>query len=104
MLCVPGQRNGGRTQHRLQYLSAFGTDRRFALDSRLVPMLTARHGYGPICGKLPARGQCGSGRAVRGRARAGHRNYDVEPAFEGICGASPCSPALSSAAAAAPLR
>ena len=84
MLCVPGQRNGGRTQHRLQYLSAFGTDRRFALDSRLVPMLT--------------------GRAVRGRARAGNRNYDAEPAFEGICGASPCSPALSSAAAAAPLR
>lgn len=35
MPCVPGQRNGGRAQHRLQYLSAFGPDRRFALASRL---------------------------------------------------------------------
>jgi hypothetical protein len=35
MPCQPGQRNGGRAQHRLQYLSAFGPDRRFALDSRL---------------------------------------------------------------------
>ena len=33
---MPRRRNGGRTQHRLQYLSAFGPDRRFALDSKLI--------------------------------------------------------------------
>jgi hypothetical protein len=48
MPCVPGQRNGGRAQHRLQYLSAFGPDRRFALDSRLgavVPVRKPRRAY-----------------------------------------------------------
>jgi hypothetical protein len=51
MPCDAMPRNGGRTQHRLQYLSAFGPDRRFALDSRLG----GADGYGSwlrrLCGK-----------------------------------------------------
>jgi hypothetical protein len=51
MPCVPGQQNGGRAQHRLQYLSAFGADRRFALDSRLGAAAPARNPGTRLCGK-----------------------------------------------------
>ncbi len=90
MPCTPGHQNGGRTQHRLQYLSAFGPVSAIRDPFRLVP--------GPCRAETPADAmwKSGAGNGARPVCLArvtthGHQPSAPPGSDEAGCGSSPWS-------------
>lgn len=54
MPCTPGRQNGGRTQHRLQHLSAFGPVSAIRCPLRLVRRADTAEAHPPAMWKTTA--------------------------------------------------